>query len=69
MSKTRQVMKLCDNGNKYIVVYHESDHNNPYWLYKLTHEPNKYGYMTEHKKLIVKYADMVSCLYYLAQNF
>lgn len=68
MSKTTQIMKLCCDGKKYTVVRHDADNNNPYWLYKMTYEPNKYGYMTEHKKLIVKYADMGSCLYYLSQN-
>ena len=68
MSKTTQVMKLCADGKKFTVVHH-ADKINPYWLYEITHSPNKYGVWSEHKKLIIKYANMASCLYYLTQIF
>lgn len=67
MASTRQCLKCSDKNGVFSVVYHESDSNNPYWLYKHTWERNKYGYYTERKRLQVKYADMGSCLYHIAQ--
>ena len=66
---TRQVLKLCENGNNYTVVRHEADNLNPYRVYQTYHAPNKYGVMSQHKKLIAKYADMRSCLYHIFQIY
>lgn len=60
---TRQVLKLCENGNNYTVVHNEGDNLNPYRVYQTYRAPDKYGIMRQHKKLIAKYADMRSCLY------
>ena len=66
---TRQVLKLCENGNNYTVVRHETDNLNPYRVYQTYRAPNKYGIMSQHKKLIAKYADMRSCLYCICDRY
>ena len=66
---TRQVLKLCENGNNYTVVRNEADNLNPYRVYQTYRAPNKYGVMSQHKKLIAKYADMRSCLYCISQIY
>ena len=66
---TRQVSKLCENGNNYTVVRHYSNEINPFWVYQTYRAPNKYGVMSQHKKLIAKYADMRSCLYRIFQIY
>ncbi len=67
MSKTMQVLKMNDRGGKYSVVYHENDKMNPFWVYRHTWELRECGYgYGERKRIVVKYADMKSCLCYLA---
>lgn len=67
MAKTRQVMKLEANGKKFSVIYRESDKSNPFWVYRHTWGLRECGYgYAEHKRIEVKYANIESCLYYLA---
>lgn len=66
MPKTEQVLKMTDRGGKYSVVYHEGN-TNPYWVYRHTWELRKCGYgYGERKRIVVKHADIKSCLCYLA---
>lgn len=67
MAQTRQVLKVADESGKYSVVCHEDARVNPYYLYKHTWERNKDGYYTERKRIVVKYANLNSCLYHLSQ--
>lgn len=60
--KTIQVLKLTNNGASFVVVKHLEERVNRYWLYERSHKLNKYGYLTERKKCLVKYADLASCL-------
>ena len=70
MSKTTQVLKLESNGRKYIVVKHEDDTINPFWVYSHSWGLRGCGYgMSERKRLEIKYGDMKSCLFYIAQHF
>ena len=67
MAKTTQILKLVDKAGKYSVVYHEGDKMNPFWVYRHTWELRECGYgYGERKRIVVKYADIKSCLYYLA---
>lgn len=67
MAKTRQVLKLEEEGQKFTVVYHE-ECVNPFWVYRHTRGLRQCGYgMSEKKRIEVKYADVKSCLYYIAQ--
>ena len=65
MAKTRQVLKMNENGHHYTVVKVE-DKANPYRVYRHTWEQNKYGYLTERKRCVEKYANMASVLLFLA---
>lgn len=68
MAKTRQVLKLEDGGRKFSVVYHDGDQN-PYWIYRHTWELRECGYgYGERKRIVDKYANLESCLYFLADN-
>lgn len=65
MAKTRQILKLDVNGRKFTVIYHDGD-NNPYWIYHHTWALRECGYgMSERKRIVDKYADFKSCMYYL----
>lgn len=59
---TRQVLKLQDSGRRFIVTFKEGQPRNPYTLYELTWD------MGEHRRQIVKYQNLESCLYHLAQS-
>lgn len=63
MEKTRQIMKLADNGRKFSVVYKESEKYNKYVIYRHTWNGATH---TERKRIEVKYSDLRSCLLYLA---
>ena len=67
MAKTRQVLSFCDNGQEYkvIKVYGAT---NPYRIYHIYIGSNKYGYPSEHKRLMVSYASLESCFYWFIQN-
>ena len=67
MNKTTQVMKLNCCEKKITVVFQNNTNINPFWVYEHWHAYNKDCSLTEHKKLIVKYQDMTSVLYHLAQ--
>jgi len=66
MAKTRTVMK-CNGKQRFTVVFHEDSAMNPYWLYRHFRGYDKYGYPSEKKRLVEKYADLSSCLYHVAQ--
>ena len=69
MAKTRQILKMCEAGKKFSIVYHEGARN-PYWIYRHTWAMRECGYgCSERKRIEVKYADMKSCLFYLASAF
>ena len=60
--KTRQILKLEHGYHSYHVVLHLRGECNPYWIYK-----DEWNY-TKHRpshKLIAKYADLASVMYYL----
>ena len=67
MAKTRQVLKVDACGRMFSVVYH-SGKVNPYRIYRHTYVPSEWGYL-KRKSCEVKYADMRSCMYWLAQQF
>ena len=67
MAKTHQVMDICDYGNQYKVIRFYGTEN-PYRIYRITREIGQYGYPTEHRKLIVAYANLHSCFCWFAQN-
>lgn len=67
MAKTRQIMSFCEYGKAYKVVRHYGT-DNPYKIYHLYNDYNKYGYLTEHRKLMAQYADLQSCFYWFIQN-
>lgn len=66
MAKTRQILKLNENG-RWITVTKTEDEFNPYRVYSHTWEMGKYGYCTEHKRLVAKYADMYSVMTFLRE--
>lgn len=69
MSKTSQVLKLEANGRKFTVVLHHDGSDNPFWVYRHTLCVRTCGYgYSERKRVEVKYADMRSRLYYLANE-
>ena len=70
MAKTKQVLKMDVNGKKFSVVFREKDSRNPYCVYRHTYawaarDDGAHVY-SERKRIEVKYADMRSCLFYLA---
>jgi len=70
MAKTRQVLKIEENGKKYSVIYREGEKHNPYVVYWHSFGQRQNGYgLAEHKKIDAKFADMRSCLYYLSKCF
>ena len=64
----RQVLKIHDKSCWFSVVFHEDQEFNPYWVYKHTMVTNKFGYYTERKRIAVKYAELKSCLFYIANE-
>lgn len=57
MRKT--VAKILCNG-WYRVVYDDTKYHNPYEIYK--------EYDNNHSKMLVEYADLTSCMYYLTEE-
>lgn len=67
--KTRQIMRFCEFGKEYSVVkIYDHTVNNPYRIYHHFCDVGKDGRLHEHRKQVEKYADLRSCLYWLAQN-
>jgi len=64
----RQILKVNENGRWFSIVKTD-DEVNPYRVYRHSWEMGRYGYPTEHKKLVEKYADMRSCMILLASQF
>ena len=65
--KTTQIMSLNCFGRKFKVVFHHDVDRNPFWLYEIRTAVDKTLHYYESKKLLVKYANFESCLFYLAQ--
>lgn len=63
----RQILKVQDAGFWYSVVKTDDPYN-PYSIYRHSIRFDKYNYPRESKRLVEKYADMGSCLYYLASE-
>ena len=67
MGKTTQVMKLCAEGRKFTVQLR----NGEYRLYIHWYGYNEYGYLTEHKQMILRrncLGDILSGLHYYFPN-
>ena len=62
--KTTQVFNLKWGKVRVSCVYIHNT-TNPYRLYTLTRATDRYGYPTEHRKQIAKYADLTSVLYHV----
>ena len=62
MTKTKQVLKVEHGSFRFHVIFHLDEAINPYWVYESTWEYEKGRYS---KKLVEKYQDLVSVLYYL----
>ena len=69
MAKTRQILKMAEGGKKFSVVYRDGERN-PYVVYRHTWglRKDRCG-CSEHKRIEVRYADMRSCLFYIAQLY
>ena len=65
MAKTTQCMKLNVYGRCFSVIMHHDDPYNKFWLYEITSGINQYGYRSERKHLLEKYANFNSILFYL----
>lgn len=65
---TRQILKVNEDGRWFSIVKTD-DEVNPYRVYRHSWGMGKYQYCTEHKKLVEKYADMRSCMIFLASQF
>lgn len=67
--KTTQIMSLNCFGRRFKVIFHHDTERNPFWLYEIkwVYRPEEYHYWHESKKLVVKYQNFESCLFYLAQ--
>jgi len=62
MAKTVKVADIILPGNyNATCIKHTEDRYNPFWLYWEWNDIGKYG-VTHHRKLVAKYADMVSVL-------
>lgn len=57
---TRKVIEVRDNAYQFFVIYAEGQ-TNPYRIYRRWYDRG------EHRKLCMKYADLKSCLWWLAQ--
>lgn len=68
MAKTVTVLDLVSNGKQYSVVFHVDEKYNPYWLYEHTATIGEYGYLQKHRRLVVKYQTMHSCLCCLSMD-
>ena len=64
---TTQILKINCFGKRYTVIFLHDTVRNPFKLYEVTAEPNKYGYPTNHKHLLAAYQNFEGCLYHLAQ--
>ena len=63
----RQILKVSENGRHFTVVKTE-DEFNPYRVYSHSWEVGRYGYYTDHKRLVAKYADMYSVMVFLTEQ-
>ena len=65
--KTRTVLKIHDGGRRFVVVFHAGTNTNPYWLYEIrTAYEGAYGYPQTRRKLVEKYQNLQSCIYWLS---
>ena len=66
---TMQVLKMSDNGKTYLVIKSlDPNEFNPYRIYRKGFRWDERGCLREQKLLCDKYADMVSCLAYIADH-
>lgn len=65
--KTKQILSFVWLGKEYKVIKHYGV-NNPYYIYHIYNDFNKAGIITEHKKLMIKYANLASCFYWFIDN-
>ena len=65
--KTTQIMSLNCFGRKFKVIFHHGTERNPFWLYEIKWEVGKDFMYYKSKKLVAKYQNFESCLFYLAQ--
>lgn len=66
---TTQVLKMSDNGKTYLVIKSlDPSECNPYRLYRKGFRWDERGCLHETKLLIDKYANLESCLYWIAEH-
>ena len=68
MAKTTQVLKLNACGKKFTVLFERGTNRNPFRLYEHERVYDKERGFRERRKLVVKYQNMESVLYWLLQN-
>jgi len=59
MSKTTKVMDYNEFGTRLVVIRHNDEKVNPYWVYRL-----KWDCGVWKRKLLVKYAEPISAMLY-----
>ena len=64
---TTKVLEIKDY--LHLVCIKDSNNKNPYRLYLLFHEKDRYGYWTEHKRQLVSYGDMHSVICFIADLY
>lgn len=60
----KKTVAKVEHKGKYRVVFDDSTRFNPYSIYKEYYEDGGW-----HRKKLVAYADMTSCLYHIAQEY
>lgn len=60
-----QIMKLVCDG-EWKVIRDSEAKVNPYRIYHIHYEPTDYG-MVPHRKLVVKYGDLYSCMLHVSE--
>ena len=68
MAKTTQVMKLACCGKKYTVQFIHGTTHNPFRVYEHTSGWETDGRFHEHKRLVAKFQDFMSVLYFLTED-
>lgn len=62
---TRTLAKITGKDGEYKIIYNDQK-DNRFLVYRLTYEADdKHGWPVLHKRLVEKYSDYASCLYYL----
>jgi len=58
----KQIVKMNVNGNTYTVINDTENKYNPLSVYKAWTEYREGTYPLDHKKLLDRYADLMSCM-------